>query len=170
MGRLVDAELVAAMRDESQVGHPNRYRLTAGGLRTLGAASPEELREKLRPSVGALVAADATAEAVPLEEQLAVLTLVAGFGEADVQLIGRALRTSEAECAPLLRQLVTTGMLGLVPAPAGPRYRLGQVGIELLGSEGAAAVRRAAERAGVGASASSMRDGDDHGTSTREHR
>ena len=121
-------------------------------LLQLGAASPEELREKLRPSLGALLALDAKAEAVPLEEQLAVLTLVAGIGDADVQLVSRALRKSPDECATMLQQFVTSGLLRVVATPAGPRYRLGPAGIDVLGDEGASAVRRTAERAGVSGS------------------
>lgn len=154
LGRLFDNNLVAAVRDEEQVGRPNRYRLTVGGLRALGAASPEELREKLQPGFGTLLGLDANAEAVPLDEQLAVLTLVAGFGDADVHLVRRALRKSSGECAAMLQQLVTSGVLRVVATAAGPRYRLGPAGIEVLGVEGATAVRRAAERASVGGSGS----------------
>jgi chromosome segregation and condensation protein ScpB len=48
LGRLVDAGLLAAMRD-SQGRRANRYRLTAAALEAFGVASLEELEEKLRP-------------------------------------------------------------------------------------------------------------------------
>lgn len=138
------------------MGYPNRYRLTVGWLRTLGAASPEELREKLRPGAGALAAADAPAEAVPLEDHLAVLALIAGLEEAHVHLVGRALRAPARECGTLLQQLVSTGVLSVFRVRAGRRYRRGPAATEVLGEVSAAVVSRAAERAGVDAPASSV--------------
>lgn len=158
LGRLVDGDLVAAVRDEEHVGRPNRYRLTVSGLRALGAASSEDLRAQLQPGLGTLLAHDANAEAVPLDEQLAVLTLVVGFGDADVDVVRRALRKSAGECATLLQQLVTSGVLRVVATAAGPRYSLGPAGIEVLGVEGATAVRRTAERAGVSCSGSANKE------------
>ena len=149
LGRLLDADLVAAVRDDSQLGRPNRYRLTVNGLRTLGAASPEDLREHLRPHVGALVETAGGDGGVPLEDQLAVLALVAGFEKVDRHRIARALRTSDEACEAALEHFVASGLLTVVPTHGAPRYRLGSAGLEVLGSDGAAAVRRVAESASI---------------------
>ena len=150
LGRLFDADLLAAVRDDSQLGRPNRYRLTVNGLRTLGAASPEDLREQLRPHLGALVEAAGGDGGVPLEDQLAVLALVAGFDEVERHLIARALRVSDQACEAALEHFVASGLLTIVPTHGAPRYRLGSAGLAVLGSDGAAAVHRVAERAGIG--------------------
>lgn len=147
LGRLFDADLVAAVRDDSQLGRPNRYRLTVAGLRSLGVASPEELREKLSPHLGALVAGGGgDSSAVPLEDQLAMLALVAGFEEVDAELIARALQKSDKECAAVLERCIATGLLSLVPTQDAPRYQLGCAGLDALGSDGVAAVRRELDR------------------------
>lgn len=145
LGRLLDADLLAAVRDDAQLGRPNRYRLSVAGLRMLGAASAEELRQKLQPTLGALVGEGEGV--VPLGDQLTVLTLVAGVGEAGPDLIARGLRTRPERCTSLLQHLEEQGLLVAIAGPVTPTYRLGPAGAAVLGADGAAAVRRVAERA-----------------------
>jgi chromosome segregation and condensation protein ScpB len=120
LGRFMDADLIAAVRDESQLGRPNRYRLTVPGLRTLGAASPEELREKLQPHLGALLGANGDGHEVSLEDQVIVLAAVAGFEEADLPLVARALRRPADDCAAMLQRLVATDLLIVTGAGTAP--------------------------------------------------
>ena len=148
LGRLLDNDLAAAVRDEAQVGHPNRYRLTISGLHALGAASPEELREKLGPGLGALV--DQTqAEPLSLDDQVTVLALIAGLDKADAALVARALRCTEREAAVVLEGMAQRGLLSASSRDGGPTYRIGSAGREVLGGDGAEAVRRLAEDRGL---------------------
>lgn len=154
LGSLVDSDLLAAVRDDRGRGRPLRYRLSVAGLRTLGAASPEELRDKLHPTLGALVDGEGE-DAPPLPDQLTVLTLAAGLGEAGTTLIAHGLGKTEQECAVLLEQMVRQGMLTVTSGADGPRYGLGPAGLRALGSDGVEALRRAAWVAGFGEEPSS---------------
>jgi chromosome segregation and condensation protein ScpB/DNA-binding XRE family transcriptional regulator len=150
LARLVDGDLLAAVRDDSLTGRPNRYRLTVSGHRALGAASPEELREKLRPSLGALVDGDGADAAPPLPDQLAVLALVAGLGEADQDLVERGLGK---DCGALLIRMVQRDLLIAVEGASGTVYRPGPVASAVTGSESveALAVAIAGERPALAA-------------------
>lgn len=152
LGRLVDGDLVAGLRDQAQVRHPNPYRLTVSGLRALEAASPEELRAKLQPGLGALVA-QTQAEPLSLNDQMTVLSLIVGLDNADVALVARALRTTEREATVVLEGMAERGLLSVSGSDGGRTYRIGAAGREVLGRDGAEAVWRVAAGRGVTRSA-----------------
>ena len=125
-----------------------------------GLVAVRELRHKLEPSLGALIHVGREGHAPPLlPDQLSVRTLVAGRGEADLNLILQILTTPEKletdrenqnrRYAALVRGMVTQQLLSVVADATGPHYSRGPAGLGVLGDDGVEPLCRVAWVANV---------------------